>query len=184
MKTKTQHHAPSSTTAPGEAQQQFVDTMGLALEAAGLPRLAGRILAWLLICEPPAQSLGEMTAALKASKGAVSQMVRLLAERGLIEQVPGPHARRDYYRFKPGGWVAYLQQWLDHLRTLHALSEHGLTLLAHPTPENQQRLLEAHDLFSALEARLPAVFADMETAHRVRQQAAALLHPLSPASEA
>lgn len=168
---------------PDPPRRQFVESMALALEAAGLPRLAGRCLAWLLICEPPTQSLGEIAATLGASKGAVSQMVRLLAERGLIERVPTPHPRRDYYRFKPGGWVTYLQQWLEHLRTLHALSEQGLTLLSAPTPESQQRLLEAHDLFSALEARLPAVFADIEAARRARQGAADLLHPLSSATE-
>ncbi|WP_322806485.1 GbsR/MarR family transcriptional regulator [Thermanaerothrix sp.] len=168
---------------PNPAQRQFIESMALALEAAGLPRLAGRCLAWLLICEPPTQSLGEIATALSASKGAVSQMVRLLAERGLIERVPTPHPRRDYYRFKSGGWATYLRQWLEHLRALHALSEQGLALLAAPTPESQQRLLEAHDLFSALEARLPAVFADMEAARQARQGATNLLHPLSSEAE-
>ncbi|WP_299027087.1 MarR family transcriptional regulator [uncultured Thermanaerothrix sp.] len=169
---------------PNPAQRQFIESMALALEAAGLPRLAGRCLAWLLICEPPIQSLGEIAAALSASKGALSQMARLLAERGLIERVPISHPRRDYYRFKPGGWVTYLQQWLEHLRTLHALSEHGLTLLSAPTLENQQRLLEAHDLFSALEAHLPAVFAEIEAARQARQPAIPSTHPLPSAAEA
>ena len=41
-------------------QQHFVEEVGLLFEHAGLPRMAGRILGWLLICDPPHQSPGEL----------------------------------------------------------------------------------------------------------------------------
>ena len=86
-------------------EMHFVDDIGLFFEQMGMPRMAGRILGVLLISDPPAQSITEIAEKLKASKSSVSIMARLLVENGLIERVASPVPRRDYYRFKPGGWI-------------------------------------------------------------------------------
>ena len=76
---------------------QFIERMGLALEADGLPRIAGRIFGLLLVSEE-ARSLDDMAAELGVSKASVSTNTRLLEERGVLEQVGRPADRRDYYR--------------------------------------------------------------------------------------
>jgi DNA-binding transcriptional regulator GbsR (MarR family) len=76
---------------------QFVERMGLALEADGLPRIAGRIFGLLLVSED-ARSLDELAAELRVSKASVSTNARLLEHRGVLEQVSRPADRRDYYR--------------------------------------------------------------------------------------
>ena len=99
---------------------------------------------------------------LKASKSSVSIMARLLAENGLIERVASSVPRRDYYHFKPGGWILYMKQWLGLMAALHQITERGLGLLADKPDELRQRLQEAHDLFSLVEQKFPALLHSLE----------------------
>ena len=82
-------------------ERRFVEDFSLYFEQMGYPRSAGRILGWLLICDPPVQSTGELADALGASKGSRSTMTRLLIQVGLIERAGMPGRRRDYSRIKP-----------------------------------------------------------------------------------
>jgi DNA-binding transcriptional regulator GbsR (MarR family) len=139
-------------------ERHFIEDIGLFFERMGLPRMAGRVLGVLLISDPPAQSLTELSEALQASKSAISTATRLLVEAGLIEQVPSPVPRRDYFRFRPGGWLLYMRQWMEVMGALHQITERGLSLLKSKTPELQERLQEAHDLFSFMEAEYSGWF--------------------------
>lgn len=138
-------------------ETHFIEDIGLYFERLGLPRMAGRILGVLLISDPPAQSITEIGEKLSASKSSISIMSRLLLEAGLIEKVPSPLPRRDYFRFKKGGWLLYMQQWFDLMSGLHKLTERGLDLLKEKPDDLKNRLLEAHDLFSYLEAHFPSL---------------------------
>jgi DNA-binding transcriptional regulator GbsR (MarR family) len=140
----------------------FVEDIGLFFEQMGMPRMAGRILGVLLISDPPAQSITEIAEKLHASKSSVSIMARLLVENGLIERVASPMPRRDYYRFKPGGWVLYMRQWLGLMAALHQIAERGLALMDGKLPEQKQRLQDAHDMFSTIEQEFPALLEKLE----------------------
>jgi DNA-binding transcriptional regulator GbsR (MarR family) len=144
-------------------EKHFIEDIGLFFEQMGLPRMGGRVLGVLLISDPPAQSINDLCEKLHASKSAVSTTTRLLAEVGLIERVASPVPRRDYYRFKPGGWILYMRQWLDLWADLHKTTERGLALMENKPPELKERLLEAHDLFSFLEKQYPALLDQMAT---------------------
>ena len=95
-------------------------------------------------------------------------MTRLLLENGLIERAPSPLPRQDYYRFKPGGWIVYMRQWLETMSALHAITERGMVLLDDNSPGARENLMEAHDLFSMMEEELPAMLAKMEEERRRR----------------
>ncbi len=140
----------------------FIEDIGLFFEQLGMPRMAGRILGVLLISDPPAQSITEISEKLKASKSSVSIMARLLVEDGLVERVAAPVPRRDYYRFKPGGWLLYMRQWLSLMSALHQITERGLGLMKDKSPELRERLQEAHDMFSYIEQKIPALLSALE----------------------
>jgi DNA-binding transcriptional regulator GbsR (MarR family) len=135
----------------------FIEDIGLYFEQMGLPRMAGRILGALLISDPPSQSITDLGDRLHASKSSISIMARLLMERGLIERVASPMPRRDYYRFKPGGWSIYMRQWLGLMSGLHQITERGLALMADKPDPLKERLQEAHDLFSNIELEFPPI---------------------------
>ena len=143
-------------------EKHFIEDIGLFFEQMGLPRMAGRILGVLLISDPPAQSINDLAEQLQASKSSISIMTRLLVEVGLIEKVASPVPRRDYYHFKPGGWITYMRQWSSIMSGLHQLSERGLELMEGKPQEYKDRLLEAHDVFSYFEKEFPALLEELE----------------------
>lgn len=153
-------------------EKHFIEDIGLFFEQMGMPRMAGRILGVLLIADPPAQSITDLSEKLKASKSSISIMARLLVEHGLIERVASPIPRRDFYRFKPGGWIIYMRGWLELMSALHAITERGMTLLTEKPSDMQERLLEAHDLFSTLEEKFPAILEQLEQDRNQRMTSA------------
>jgi len=151
-------------------EMHFIEDIGLYFERMGMPRMAGRILGALLISDPPAQSITDISQKLNASKSSISIMARLLIEQGLIERVASPIPRRDYYRFKPGGWILYMQQWLALMSGLHRIAERGLNIMEGKSPEVRERLLEAHDLFSFMEEHFPTLLENLEQNRVFRQE--------------
>jgi len=80
-----------------DAHRGFVEEMGLLFEAERFPRIAGRVLGFLLLADEAA-SLDAIAAALDVTKASVSTNARMLEARGLVERVSHPGDRRDHYR--------------------------------------------------------------------------------------
>jgi DNA-binding transcriptional regulator GbsR (MarR family) len=137
--------------------KHFVEDISLFFEQMGLPRMAGRVLGVLLISDPPAQSIDDLCEMLQASKSAVSTTSRLLLQMGLIERVPSPMPRRIYFRFVSGGWQVFMHNRLKLMMAFHQVAERGLELVKDKDPALQERLQEAHDLFSLVEDALPGL---------------------------
>lgn len=136
---------------------QFVEEIGLVFDRSGLTRMAGRILGWLLICDPPHQSMGEIAAVLRASKGSISSMTRFLIQVGLVERVSLPGERRDYFRIRSNAWVELMQAKMAEITHLRRLAEQGLELLDSDDPARRERLENMRDTYLFLEAEFPAL---------------------------
>ena len=135
----------------------FVEDVGLLMERGGIPRMAGRIVGWLLICDPPHQSTGDLTQMLHASKASISTMTRLLVQMGLVEQVGVPGQRRDHFHIKPGAWDGLMREWLEELTLGRQLLDRGLELLEGKPAELKQRLKEAREVYAFFEEGYPAL---------------------------
>ena len=96
----------------------FVERMGIVLESDGLPRIAGRIFALLLVSSE-ARSLDDLAAELQVSKGSVSTNARLLEQRGLLQRVCRPADRRDYYSVPEDLFVHTMDQRLARWQRFH-----------------------------------------------------------------
>ena len=143
-------------------EKHFVEDVGLLLEEGGLPRMAGRILGWLLICDPPHQSTKELAETLQASKGSISTMTRLLIQLGVIERVALPGQRRDHFQIKPGGWSQMILRDIAEISNGYQLAERGLQLMDGRPAEQQERLKEARDLYAFLEREYPLLIEQWE----------------------
>ena len=137
--------------------KQFIEDMGILFEDMALPRMAGRIFGWLLMCEPPHQSAEELASIVGASKGSISSMTRLLIQSGVVERMGLPGKRGTYYRIKPGSWSKLMRARMVHLKALRELAERGLALMAGKDPKLRQRLQELRDLYAFLEQEIPAL---------------------------
>lgn len=133
---------------PEEAS--FVDRIGLFFEMTGGSRTMGRVYGWLLICDPPQQSLTALAAALSVSKASVSTVARQLQEGGLIERLPSS-TRQHHYRVRPGGFTAVLNVQLSRMGMGIEVADFGLSLLDDDRKEQRERLEDFRDFcqFSA-----------------------------------
>ena len=147
-------------------EKQFVEEVGIVFEQTGLPRMAGRILGWLLIVDPPHQSTDELADALMASKGSISTVTRLLIQIGLIERLSLPGVRHGYFRIKSGASHQLLKDSLDQTTAFRQLLERGLELLEGKAHTNRQSLEEMHDLYAFLEREFPALLERWEQEHK------------------
>jgi DNA-binding transcriptional regulator GbsR (MarR family) len=151
-------------------QQQFIEAVGLSFEQAGLPRMAGRILGWLLICDPPHQSPGELAEVLQASKGSISSMTRLLEQLGLIDRLSLPGERRDYFRIRGESWTALFKRRMELVSTFRQLADRGLALLSEHTPEQRRRLEEMRDMYAFFEYEVPRLLERWEQERRSQSE--------------
>ncbi len=138
-------------------EKRFVEEVGILFEQTGSPRMAGRILGWLLISDPLYQSTGELAEALLASKGSISTMTRLLIRIGLIERVSLPGQRRDYFHIKAGAWNQMIKESLVQITAMRQLAEHGLELVEGKAPLTRQWLEEMRDMYAFFEREFPAL---------------------------
>jgi DNA-binding transcriptional regulator GbsR (MarR family) len=100
---------------PHPAVRRFIERLGLATEAEGLPRTAGRILAYLLVRDQPT-SADDLIEFLQISRGGVSGNTRLLETLGMVERVSKPGDRRDYYQVAPDPYGRLIQGQVERMR--------------------------------------------------------------------
>jgi len=137
--------------------KRFVEEVGISFEDMSLPRMAGRILGWLFISDPPYQSIGELAEALMASKGSISTMTRLLIQFNLIERFSLPGVRHDYFRIRPEGWHHLARQRGDQIKVMRQLCERALELLKGEAQDNREWLEEMHDMYAFFEREFPSL---------------------------
>ena len=139
------------------AEMHFVEDVGLLFEHDGHPRMAGRIIGWLMICEPPHQSMDELAQTLNASKASISTMTRLLIQMSLVERVGLPGERRDHFRVKSGAWTEMMRESKESMMEGRKLADHGLSLLKGKSSERKRRLKEFRAYYAFFEKEYPAM---------------------------
>jgi hypothetical protein len=138
-----------------DKEREFIEEFALCFEQTGWLRMDGRILAWLLICEPPHQSFNELVAVLQASKSSISTSTRQLIRAGWIERISFPGERRDYYRLRPDFCTAAIKYFVALAEGFGRLTAKGLGLLAGSPQQRLGRLAEAHDIFLFMKQEMP-----------------------------
>lgn len=138
-----------------EKQQQFVERCGLYFERVGLTRIAGKIIGWLLICEPPYQDQSDIIRALGASKSSISVALKDLTMLYLVERFALPGNRRTFYRTSKDMWSRSFRARMHQITELKELSERGLEALENESPERRQRLEFMRDMNAFMETEFP-----------------------------
>jgi hypothetical protein len=150
-----------------------VEQLSILLERDGLPRMAGRIFGWLLVCVPPEQTREDLAAAVQGSKASMSTMTRLLTQAGLVEKVRPPGARRDAFRIRPGQWQPLWRSRMQLLEEAAELTGRGLLLLPSHPRELRARLEELHDQYRFIGRHLPKLLERIVKSSELRAGAAA-----------
>lgn len=135
-------------------ESEFVDRIGLFFETLGGSRTMGRIYGWLMICDPPDQSLTDLARELGVSKASISTVARQLQEGALVERVPAA-TRAHRYRLTPGGFTHVLRVQLERMRPGVDAVEQALSTLP-AGRERQREVLEEFGDFCEFSTHLVA----------------------------
>lgn len=150
---------------PNDAHLLFADHVGrFYARQYGFPPMAGRLLGYLFVCDPPQQSIDELSEALLASRSAITGAVKLLENYGMARRTRTAGERRDRVSLNPDS-----RQPQNFDATLHqehaTLFREGLALLSDAPPERRAPLEEMVALAEFLAERLPRLVDEWQ-AHR------------------
>ncbi|MGH2411706.1 MAG: GbsR/MarR family transcriptional regulator, partial [Chloroflexota bacterium] len=158
LNTMNQSEQAETRRLPSEEELRFVEEVALNFERQGLFRMGGRVLGWLLICDPPEQTFNQLAEVLQASKGSISNVMQLLVPAGIVQKVSRPGERRDYYRVAPNAWVDLARNHTRYYGEFKKLMEQGLRLLDDAPSARRDRLRDVHALYDFLAHEMPELW--------------------------
>ena len=150
---------------PHDAQLIFADHVGrFYARQYAFPPMAGRLLGYLFVCDPPEQTIDELGEALLASRSAITGAVKLLESYKIARRTRVAGERVDRVSIDPASQQP--QNFDSAVHTEHAaLFREGLSLLSDAPAERRAPLEEMVALAEFLSERLPAL-RDEWHAHR------------------
>lgn len=121
---------------------EFIDATGVWISKSyGMPQMTGRVLGWLLVCDPVEQTAVQLAEALDASRGSISGATGMLVRARLVDRLHIRRERADRFRLRPEAWDEQLrdQPANDEARALLA---RGFEALEGEPPARRARLEE------------------------------------------
>lgn len=138
-------------------ESHFVEEVGLLADEIGETRMFGRVVGFLLVCDPPHQTAQQIAEGLDASRGAVSAAIRQLLRAGIVHKHAVPSSRATYVRIQEHPWPEVLRRYVAFLRIFVGVAQSGLELMADDSPERRRRLERLCEFFEYLEREIPPV---------------------------
>ena len=140
-----------------ERQAAFVEEMGQYLASVGMTPMSGRMLAWMLICDPVEQTAADLSENLQASRGAISGAARALETAGFIRRSRRRGDRREYFSIPPGAMRNLLAGAGQIYHRMTVIAAHGVGVVADLPPESRERIEEFHDFVAFVEQVFPTL---------------------------
>ncbi len=134
---------------------EFSERMGRLSENQGHPRMLGRVVGYLMVCDPPHQTIAQIARALKASNSAVHAVVRALMDKAILDKVTFPGERSAYYRIPEDAATRMFRNSLPNITALRQLAEDGLRAFAWRRPDLNRRLEAMYELHAFFEREMP-----------------------------
>jgi DNA-binding transcriptional regulator GbsR (MarR family) len=137
-------------SAEREQIQNWVERVAAAFaQHFGLPPITGRILGWLLICDPPEQSAGQIADAIGASRASLTTSMRILTAGDLVRRRTRPGERTTYFRIDNDAWEKVIRQRIVAMASLRDITHDAMALIG-PDSERAARVRAAHAFFGWL----------------------------------
>ena len=121
-------------------------------EQWGLPPITGRILGWLMICDPAEQSAGQIAEAIGASRASLTANIRQLTAAGFVRRQSRAGERTAYFWIDDDAWERVLHNRFASMAAFKNIARDGMEL-AGPRSAQAARMQSAYDAFDWL-ARL------------------------------
>jgi DNA-binding MarR family transcriptional regulator len=163
---------------PTDAEITFADHAArLYARRYGMAPVVGRVLGYLMICDPREQSIAELAEALLASRSAITGAVKTLEQLGLVRRTRAAGERMDRVGINLTSQRAMGFDPTEYQEQA-ALAREGLAMLADAPLARKAVLLQMAAFADWLTARLPEWEKDWQ-AHRDALHAAGELPGLA-----
>ncbi|NGY65607.1 transcriptional regulator [Lentzea sp. NEAU-D13] len=123
----------------------------------GIPLIGGRILGYLLVCQPVERTAAELSQELEASSGSISTNLKYLVNVGLVTKRTRRGRQAAEYRINEKAWTDFIQRKLNAIASVQLLTDDGMRLLS-GDPERAMRLKAVDHLYGWLSEELPALW--------------------------
>jgi DNA-binding transcriptional regulator GbsR (MarR family) len=145
-----------------EKLAEFIEGMGVIAQADGLPRIAGRLIAFMVIEEGPF-SFSDLAIKLSVSRASISTNTRLLESMGIIDRVGKPGDRQDYFKLAEDPYVKLLHGLNFRMNKAKKLIENTKKDL--PDGISKDRLQALHAFYHAMINSQLQLIETMEQGH-------------------
>lgn len=147
--------------------RQYAEEVGVALAQMGTTPAYGKLLGWLLICDPPAQTTAQLCEAVGLSKASVSTGMRVLEQSGLVRRVP-TSGRGHAYEMHRDAFARAIDPTAK-MRLFIDVVQRGIDLIGDEDAPRARRLRHTRDFYAFMIERTPAL---MEEFRRLQDKEA------------
>jgi DNA-binding transcriptional regulator GbsR (MarR family) len=140
----------------------FVDTAADWMSRTyGTPKMTGRVLGWLLVCDPVEQTAAQLAQELDASKGAISGATATLVRSRLVERRHIRGQRAERFRLRPEAWDDQVRD-RDAAHDARELIALGLAALGDVPAGRRARLDELATFYTWWESRMDSLWEEWQ----------------------
>jgi len=149
-------------------ERLFADEVGVVLSGMGLPAAFGKLMGWLLICDPPQQTSAQLAQSLGLSKGSVSTGMRSLEQLGMVRRVPA-RGRGYAYEMEADALVRTVDARRLYL-VIHDVMQKGIDVLGgDESLPRVQRLRVTRDFYAFVAERVPQLIEEFASREGLSQ---------------
>jgi DNA-binding transcriptional regulator GbsR (MarR family) len=147
---------------PSDAELTFADHTGrFYARRYGFAPMVGRLIGYLLVCDPPDQSINELADALLASRSAIANAVKVLEGLHLLTRTRAAGERMDRVRIDFSSPQALGMDSAEY-EELRGLAREGLQVLEDVPAERRAVLLEMSAFADFLVEQMPRLQKEWE----------------------
>lgn len=136
--------------------KELVEKIGVAIEKAGFQPAVGRVLACLLVSDPPYMTFEEIQQFLGISKSAVSNALNGLMSRELVDYLTLPGDRKRYFQLTGSGMITQMKRKMSLHSAMPELLREALRQRSNKHPDFNRSLQELIEFMSFMESEINA----------------------------
>ncbi|HTY37408.1 MAG TPA: MarR family transcriptional regulator [Bacteroidota bacterium] len=143
--------------------KELVEKIGVAVEKSGFQPAMGRVLACLMVSDPPYKTFEEIHQYLGVSKSAVSNALNALMSRDIVDYITLPGDRKRYFQLSGNGLITQMKRKMGLHSSIPDLMREVLKARTGKHPEFNQSLQELIEFVAFMEKETRAAIDKWES---------------------
>lgn len=150
-----------------EKIKQQVERFGIFYEKFGFPPLAGRLVGYLLLAEPPHKSFYEIQDFLMASKSSVSNAIKFLIGQKIVDYITFPGDRKRYFKINAHTWLKETKDRVADIAEIKTAWDETLAMRSDKYPEFNDGIKMLSSFHEYIEIELSKAIQQWENKHKI-----------------